>query len=112
MNGLDFAEWPEELTGMMGPFYALRNDLNGVCYTIYYYKEQIVRDEVVKHIAVDGVYPDKSTIKNRSYPYTTELYAVIRNDLNKKSMAYKIHNLLLLGLGEEIIEESDYIPMK
>jgi len=112
MNGLDFAEWPEELTGMMGPFYALRNNTNGICYTVYYYKEQIVKDKIVKHIAVDGIYPDKNTITNRQYPYVTEVYAVVRTDLNKNSMARKIYDCLISESAKDVIEESGYIPMK
>jgi phosphate transport system substrate-binding protein len=70
----------------------------------------MVRDKIAKIIAVDGVYPDSKTIKNKTYPYTTEVYAVIRSDLDKSSIAYRIYELLLSEAGQPVIAESGYIP--
>jgi len=112
MKGLDMPDWPEEvLSSMMLAFTMIRSNVNGLCYTVYYYKEQIVRDdEFVKSIAVNGVYPDKKTIKDKSYPYVAEVYAVIRSDLDKASMAYKLYELLQTEEGKNAIAESGYIP--
>ncbi len=110
MKGEPMADWSEAmLSGMSGPFITLRTDENGLCYTIYYYKEQMVRDQIVKHISVDNVYPDRKTIKNQSYPYTTYVYAVVRNDLDRSSMAFKIYEALQTKRGKNIIEKSGYI---
>jgi len=112
MKGLVMPAWPEEmLSGMMLAFTTIRSDVNGLCYTVYYYKELIVRDnELVKSIAVDGIYPDKNTIKKRSYPFTAEVYAAIRTDLDKASMAYKLYELLQTKAGKNVISESGYFP--
>lgn len=111
MKELQIATFPEELvSSMMMAFSSVRFNNNGICYTVYYYKESMVRDDTgVKHIAVDGVYPDKNTIANKSYPYTTEVYAVIRSDLDKNSMGYKLYELLQTKAGKNVIEESGYI---
>lgn len=110
MEGEPMADWSEaRLSGMGGPFVALRNDENGLCYTVYYYKEQMVRDQIVNHISVDDVYPDKKSIRNRSYPYTTFVYAVVRQDLDESSMAFKIYEALQTEAGKRIIEKSGYI---
>ena len=110
MKGEPMADWSEAiLSGMAGPFSTLRHDENGLCYTVYYYKEQMVRDQVVKHIAVDGVYPDKKTIRNHSYPYTTAVYAVVRKDLERSSMAFKIYEALQTEGGKRIVDKSGYI---
>ncbi len=111
MQDLEMSDFPEAmLTGMMGPFITLRTDVDGLCYTVYYFKEKLVRGDLVKHIAVDGVYPDQSSIKKKSYPYATEVYAVIREDTDKDSMAGKLYDLLLTPSGKKVIEESEYIP--
>jgi phosphate transport system substrate-binding protein len=110
MKGEPMADWSEAiLSGMAGPFSTLRYDEDGLCYTVYYYKEHMVRDQVIKHITVDGVYPDKKTIKNHSYPYTTAVYSVVRQDLDRSSMAYKIYEALQTEGGKRIIEKSGYI---
>jgi phosphate transport system substrate-binding protein len=110
MKGEPMADWTEAvLSGMAGPFSTLRFDENGLCYTVYYYKEQMVRDQIVKHLSVDGVYPDKKTIGNQSYPYTTFVYAVVRQDLDRTSMAFKVYEALQTKGGKRMIEKSGYI---
>jgi phosphate transport system substrate-binding protein len=110
MKGESMTDWSEAiLSGMAGPFSTIRVDENGLCYTVYYYKERMVRDQVVKHISVDNVYPEKKTIKNQSYPYTTFVYAVVRQDWDRDSMAYKIYEALQTKGGKRIIEKSGYI---
>jgi phosphate transport system substrate-binding protein len=110
MKGESMADWTEAiLSGMSGPFSTLRFDENGLCYTVYYYKEQMVRDQIVKHFSVDGIYPDKKTIKNQSYPYTTFVYAVVRQDLDRSSMAFKVYKALQTKGGKRIIEKSGYV---
>lgn len=115
MKDLDISQFPEspyELMAfsMTGAFERVQGDKNSICYTVYYYKENIITETSVKGIAIDGVYPDKETISNRSYPYTAEVYAVIRSDLDKSSMAYKIYDWLPTKSGKDVISESGYVP--
>ncbi len=112
MKGLVMPGWPVEmLSSMMLAFTTIRNDVNGICFTVYYYKENIVRDnELVKTIGVDGISPVQNTIKKRSYPFTADVFAIIRSDLDKPSMAYKLYELLLTNAGKKVITESGYIP--
>jgi phosphate transport system substrate-binding protein len=114
MQGLTMPDWSEdnEVGGMLPIFTRVRGE-NGAAlgFTVYYYKEQIIRDNsLVKTLAVNGVYPDKNTISNGAYPYVAEVYAVIRSDLDKSSMAYQLYELLQTQAGKKIIAESGYIP--
>lgn len=113
MKDLVMPQWPVEmLSSMMLAFTAIRSEVNGLCYTVYYYKEQIVRDNnLVKTLAVDGVSPNRATIRERKYPYTTEVYAVIRSDLDQSSMAYKLYELLKSPAARAVIEESGYVSI-
>ena len=114
MKNLQFAEWPEdfepELPSMMGVFSTIRTDVNGLGYTVYYYKEYIVRDDVVNSLSINGVYPDKKTISSGKYPLIAEVYAVIRSDLDKSSMAYKLYELLQTKSSRRVIEDSGFTP--
>ena len=113
MKGLTMNNFPVEVIGgMMGAFSSVGNDRNALCYTVYYYKEVMVRGNIVKHISVDGVYPDKNTIRRKEYPFTTEVYAVVREDVDKNSPAYKLYQALLTKNGQEVIAESGYIQIK
>jgi len=115
MKDLDIADLPinsEELIvfTMAGTFDAVFQEVNSICFTIYYYKERMITGVNVKSLAINGIYPGKETIGNRSYPYAAEVYAVIRSDLDKTSTAYKLYELIQTDIGKEIISESGYVP--
>ena len=67
-------------------------------------------DIFLKTITIDGVKPAGQTIKNRSYPYTTEVYAIIRSDTDTSSMTYKVYEWLQTATGKQTISNSGYIP--
>ncbi len=112
MKDLKMSDFPESvLSGMMGPFSEIRSNVNGLCYTVYYYKEKMVKSNIAKHISVDGIYPDYSTIQNKKYPYTTEVYMAIRADTDRESMTYKLFELMQTKEGQRVVKESGYVPI-
>ncbi|MCL2329462.1 MAG: T9SS type A sorting domain-containing protein, partial [Bacteroidetes bacterium] len=111
-------DWKEDLTiGAMDEVYRqIATDATGICYTVYYYDEFIMQprpwvqgETEVKRIAINGVYPEYNTIKNKTYPFVAPVYAIIRSDLDKNSMAYKMYEWLQTNEGKSVIEQSGYI---
>ena len=90
----ELSEYEENLIfTMAGMLDAIASYSNAIGYTVYFYNEQIIRPgDKLKTIGVNGVQPNKQTISNRSYPYTTEVYAVIRSDTDRSSMTYKVYS--------------------
>lgn len=110
MKGLEMPKWNyTTLTGMGGPFDRLRNDENGICYSLYYYNRFFVKPDLVKSLSVDNIVPTQQNIRTRIYPYTTEVYTAIRSDLDKNSNAYKLYQLLCSDDAKGVIEESGYV---
>jgi len=115
MKGLEYYRqlpiYEEKLVfTMQGLLDAIAGDPSAIGYTVYYYNEQIVRPgNRLKTIGVDGVHPNKQTISDLSYPYAAEVYAVIRSDTDKSSMAYKIYEWLQTEAGRQAISKSGYI---
>jgi phosphate transport system substrate-binding protein len=110
----DVAEFPVNMFEMMifdmkGTFDAIHGNVDAICYTVYYYKEYIATGFDAKSVTIDGVYPDKKTIGNKSYPYVAPVYAVIRSDLDKSSMAYKLYQWIQTESGKQTINESGYV---
>ena len=62
-------------------------------------------------IAVDGVYPNKENIKNKTYPIVNELYAVVRKDDPNPNIKLFI-DFVLSEKGQRIVEESGYVSIK
>jgi len=97
------------LLKMIAPFYAISDDPLGIGYSVYYYEEYMAPNELVKLISVDGIKPDPETIQTRRYPFTTEVYAVVRADLLPTSTAIHLRDWLLIPEGQDLIEESGYV---
>jgi len=97
---------------MDGPFNKLINDKFGIAYTVYYYKQFMATHYYnVKFCGINGVHPNYETIYSKSYPYTAEVYVVIRKDLNPENNAYKLRDWLLGTDGQDVVKESGYVPI-
>lgn len=95
---------------MAGLLDVIASNPYAIGYTVYYYNEHIIRPgEKLKTIGIEGVHPSRQTISNRSYPLTTEVYAVIRSDTDRSSMTYKIYEWLQTENGKQVIGKSGYI---
>lgn len=97
----------------MGPVYSqLTQDENGLCYTVYYFHEKMVPGETkksIKTLEINGVNPSPQSIKSGTYPYVAPVYAMIRSNLDKSSMAYKLYEWLQTAEGKRVIAESGYV---
>ncbi len=113
MKGLKIADfkvdYEPEIPSMYMVFSTLRSDVDALGYSVYYYKEHIVRDKVVKSVAINGIEPTKKSIKNKTYPFIAEVVVSIRSDLDKNTMAYKLYELLQTKTTKSVIDESGYI---
>ena len=87
------------------------NDADAIGYSYYYYVTDMWENDKVKLLAVDGVYPDKKTISDGSYPIRTAYYAVMRADEPKDSNAAKLLNWILSEQGQQIAEEAGYVRL-
>ena len=112
MKGLEPLDFPESMIGnMIGVFNEL-HEVDGICYTFMNYKEMIVRvlDNEIPKISINGIFPDESTIKNRTYPFISEVRVAIRSDLDHNTMAYKLYEWLQTEGVKPIIEDCGFVP--
>jgi phosphate transport system substrate-binding protein len=97
------------LLKMIAPFYAISEDPLGIGYSVYYYEENMAPNENIKLLAVDGIKPDRETIQSRLYPFTTEVYVVVRADSSPTSIAVRLRDWLLSPAGQELVVRSGYV---
>jgi phosphate transport system substrate-binding protein len=113
MNGLEMGDFPEssEIPSMAGTFTEVRNVPNGICYTFNFYKDVMVRipDTTVPKIAINGIFPSESTVKDGTYPFISKVHVAIRSDLDPNSTAYKLYEWLQTEAANPAITESGYI---
>jgi phosphate transport system substrate-binding protein len=109
MDGLEPAEFPEEqyVSSMMGLFGEIGREKYGIGYIFKNYKEMIMmRHEPV--FAIDGVDPTPATMRNGTYPLTTEVYAIIRSDQDRGSMGWKLYEWLRSEEAKAVLEECGF----
>lgn len=86
---------------MEGDMLTRRNPLSlfggGIGYSFRYYLTDLVGNADVKMLEVDGVYPDSQSIRDGSYPLTTDFYVVYRRDNDNPN----VETLVLWLTGEE-----------
>ena len=112
MDGLEPADFHNELeiNSMHEVFHAIENDVNGICYTFNNYAEVIVRKPDVPKIAINGIYPNATTIKNSTYPFISGLYVAIRSDLDHHSMVYKLYEWMRSEKAKPTLIECGFLP--
>jgi phosphate transport system substrate-binding protein len=111
MKDLTMMEFPELiLYGMMGPIYQITYDREGLGYTVYFFEQFMAPHDSLKLLGINGVVPEYSTLRNRHYIYTTDVYAVIRENLDRSSTAYLLYLWLQTEEGQAVVAESGYIP--
>ena len=113
MNGLEPADFPEiPISGMAGVFREVIGSEDGICYTFNTYKDTQARmpDSEVPKIAINGIFPNENTVKNRTYLFIAEVHVAIRSDLDRHSMAYKLYEWLQSENVISTIKECGFIP--
>jgi len=113
MGGLEPADFPVNPIPIMTQVVdeVVRNE-DAICYTFDNYKEVIVRvpDNVMPKIAINGIFPDDKTVRNRTYPFISEVHIAIRSDLDRNSMAYKLYEWLQSENAKSTIKECGFVP--
>ena len=97
------------LLSMMGPFSAIRDDPQGIGYSVYFYAANIFPEEQVKMIAIEGIGPASATIARRTYPLVTEVYAVLREDTPVGRSARILRDWLHSNEGQQAVKASGYV---
>jgi len=116
MKGLKLAEPPKEIMiyGMgelIDRVADYSNAKNALGYSVYYYATSMYAKRNVKLLAINGVIPDKQTIKDGTYPFTSAYYAVLRKDEPENSSARRLLKWLLGKEGQDIAEKAGFVSL-
>ena len=114
MGETPIMEAPSEdvATGMGGIIHEVsqyKNYKNAIGYTFRYYSNEMVRNEEIKLLAIDGVEPTKNTIRTNSYPITSQFYIVTRGEAEGNVRA--LMDWVLSEQGQELIEQAGYVSI-
>lgn len=121
MKDLSMIESPGNLllNSMLGPYSAIGgtnpsdDDIYGIAYSVYFYAMNMIYipGNNIETIGIDMVEPTRFTIQDKSYPLTTEVYAVIRTDEKDNSIPRQLRDWLLSTIGQYTVYSSGYVPI-
>ena len=83
------------------------NERGAFGYSFRYFVEDLMQENNVRIISVDGVQPTIGNIRNGSYPLTTGLCLITRKD-DPNPNVQKMIDFMLSPDGQEIIERTGY----
>jgi len=72
----------------------------------------MVKDDHIKLLSVEGVYPSKETIQNGRYPFSDSFYAIYIDTADKNENIDVFIEWILSSQGQELIEKTGYTPIK
>jgi len=89
-----------------------RNFSNAIGYSFLFYSTEMVKNDQIKLLSIEGIHPSKETIQNGSYPFSADFYAIFIDTENKNKNIDIFINWILSEQGQKLISKTGYIPIK
>ncbi len=83
---------------------------SAIGFSFRYYVTDVIANGRVKMLALNGVYPDKESVMDGTYPVVSNFYAVYDKANTNPNIPLLI-DWLLSEEGQSLIEETGYIPI-
>ncbi len=120
MDGLELIEPEEEdrISGMGGiitQVASYRNHANAIGFSFRFYSTEMVENEQIRLLALNGVEPTTETIRDGSYPIASNFYAVTASPIGEPAPEESSEELkafidwILSAQGQQIIEATGYV---
>ena len=120
MEGLPLMEPEKEdrISGMGGiitEVASYRNHKNAIGFSFRFYSTEMVENEQIRLLALNGIEPTKETIREGSYPISSNFFAVTASPIGEPAPEETNGDLrafidwILSEQGQEIIEKTGYV---
>ncbi|WP_277673508.1 PstS family phosphate ABC transporter substrate-binding protein [Piscibacillus halophilus] len=86
-----------------------RNHKNAIGFSFRFFANEMVDHGKIKFLEIDGVAPSKASIRDDSYPFASEFYAISAGTENEHVPGFI--EWILSEQGQEIIEKVGYVPV-
>lgn len=87
-----------------------KNYKNAIGFSFRFYATEMVQNNNIKLLSIDGVAPTKENIINETYPLSGYFYAVTRSDASEETL--KLVDWILSPQGQELIEKTGYVGLE
>ena len=83
---------------------------SAIGYSFRYYVDDVVQNSDVKMVSLNGVYPSKENVQNKSYPIVSNFYAVTSSK-NTNPNVQKVLDWIKGETAQQIIDETGYVRL-
>ncbi len=87
-----------------------KNYKNAIGFSFRFYASEMVQNDQIKLLSIDGAAPTRENIINGTYPLSGEFYAVTRSDASEETK--QLIDWILTDQGQEIIEKTGYVSLR
>ena len=114
MAGKNLMEAPQEdvvelMGGIINRTADYKNYKNAIGFSFRFYSTEMVQNDQIKLLSLNGVAPTLENIENGTYPIASEFFAVTRKDATENTK--KIVEWLQTKEAQEIIKRVGYTPL-
>lgn len=96
--------------GIINEVSTYHNYDNAIGFTYRYYSTQMVQNDKIRLLKINGIEPNVETIRSDEYPITGELYAVTAG--SKNPHIDELIDWILSEQGQAIIEKTGYVSIE
>ena len=100
-------EYSSLMGGMVSRVAEYRNYASAIGYSFRFFATGMEPNESVKLLAIDGIEPSVENIRNGTYPFTVDVYAVTAGSANENTA--KLIDWILSEQGQNFIETCGYV---
>ena len=122
MDGLPLLEPEEEdriagMGGIIRQVASYRNYQNAIGFSFRYYVTEMVQNGDIRLLALDGVAPTRETIRDGSYPISSEFYAVTAAPIGQPAPRETNTDIaafldwMVSDQGQAIVEKTGYVAL-
>ena len=99
----------DAMGGMVDAVASYKNEKNAVGYSFLYYVNEMAANEKIKLLTVDGVSPERENVANKTYPYSSEFYAITAGNRNPNTASFI--KWMTSEQGQALVEKVGYTKL-
>ncbi|SMB86522.1 phosphate transport system substrate-binding protein [Pasteurella testudinis DSM 23072] len=96
------------MSGIINQVAHYRNFDNALGFSFLLYSTEMVKNNQIKLLSINGILPNQTNIRNKSYPFTHDIYAVTLGNENQTTL--QLIDWIKSSQGKELISKTGYVP--
>ncbi len=87
-----------------------KNYRNAIGYSFLFFATEMVKNDEIRLLTIDGIAPSRQSIRDKTYPFSADLYAAtIKGHETPQTRA--LIEWVLAPQGQELIDKTGYVPL-